>query len=83
MLAVVAGVTFVLVMGMTSWKGMKAATVEDAIRGTEAPPLPPKVAYGRTPAALVPSSFFIVAILVATLWAFGHLWGLPVQFQVR
>lgn len=83
MLAIVALVIFVLIMVMTGLKGRKVASIEDAIRGTEATALPLRVQYGRTPVALIPSSIFIVVILALTFWAFGHLWGLPVQFTVR
>ncbi len=82
-MAIIAGVSFILIMGMTIIAGKKAASIEEAIKGTEAPPLPAKVAYGRTIVALIPSSVFIVGILVLTLLAFGHLWGLPIRFQVR
>ncbi|MBI4302043.1 MAG: cbb3-type cytochrome c oxidase subunit I [Chloroflexi bacterium] len=82
-LAIIAGVSFILIMGMTIIAGKKVASVEEAIKGIGAPALPTKVAYGRTIVALIPSSVFIVGILVLTLIAFGHLWGLPIRFQVR
>ncbi len=66
MLAVVAGVIFVLIMVMTAIAGKKVATIEEAIHGMEAPPLPWKVVYNRTPVALIPASLFVVGIVVFT-----------------
>ena len=83
MLATIGLASFIVIIVMTMLRGEKVATVEDAIRGTEALPLPFKVEYGRTWVALIPSSVFIIIVLTITLLAFGHLWGLPVQFQVR
>ena len=83
MLAIAAGVAFALVMGMTILTGKRAASLEDAIKGTEALTLPQKVDYRRTLVALIPSSIFIIGVMVLTLWAFGHLWDLPIRFQTR
>lgn len=82
-LAIIAGVLFVLIMVMTLVAGKKVATIEEAIKGTEAAILPAKVEYGKTVAALIPSSIFIIVILVLTFLAFAYLWGLPIKFQVR
>ncbi|MBI2906148.1 MAG: cbb3-type cytochrome c oxidase subunit I [Chloroflexi bacterium] len=80
-LAVIAGVTFVLIMVMTVIAGKKVATIEESIKGMEAPPLPSKVAYNRTPVALIPSSVFILGIVILTLLAFGYFWGMPIQMR--
>ncbi len=83
LLAVASGVLFVTVMAMTVLKGQKAMSLEDATREIKPLALPDKIDHRRTVAALVPSSLFIVSVLVLTLWAFGHLWDLPVRFQTR
>ena len=83
MLAAIGLASFIVIMVMTMLRGAKVTTTEEAIKGTEAPPLPLKVEYGRTWVALIPSSVFIIIVLIITLLVFGYLWGLPVQFQVR
>ncbi len=83
MLATIGLASFTGIMLMTALKGKKVIGIENAIRGTEAIPRPFKTEYGRTWMALVPSSVFVVVVLALTLMVFGHLWGLPVQFQVR
>ena len=83
MLAAIGLASFIVIMVMTMLRGAKVTTAEEAIKGTEAPPLPLKVEYGRTWVALIPSSVFIIIVLIITLLVFGYLWGLPVQFQVR
>lgn len=70
MLAIVGGLSFVLIMIMTAMGGKKAGCVEESIKGMEALPLPFKLAYSRTPVALIPSSIFIVGIVIFTFVLF-------------
>ncbi len=79
LLAMVAGVAFVLIMGMTLLSGKRAGTLEESIRGLEAPLLPQKVAYSRTPIALIPPFVFIVGIIVLTVIAFGIFHGISIN----
>ncbi len=78
MLALVAGIIFVLIMVMTVVAGRKAATIEQSIKGLEAPPLAQKVAYNRTPVALIPPLVFVLGIVILTILAFNILWGIPI-----
>lgn len=81
MLALIAGIIFVLVMAMTVFAGRKAATIEQAIKGLESPSLAFKVPYNRTPVALVPASIFIISIIIFTLFTFGYFWAMPIQMR--
>lgn len=83
LLAFLAGIVFVLVMGMTAIAGKKANSLEEAVKGLESPPSPVKTNYNRTPVAMLPSSIFIVLILVFSLIAFNLIWGMPVRMEVR
>ncbi|MBI4320574.1 MAG: cbb3-type cytochrome c oxidase subunit I [Chloroflexi bacterium] len=83
MLAMVAGVLFVLIMVMTAFAGWKVATLADAVAGTGAFSVAIKREYGRTPTALIPSSVFVITVIIATLWTFGVIWALPMQLQLR
>ena len=78
MLAFVAGVIFVLIMVMTVVAGKKVATMEESIKGLEAPSLPMKVEYNRTPVALIPPIVFILGIIILTFLAFGILDSIPI-----
>ncbi len=78
MLAFAAGVIFVLIMVMTVVAGKKVATVEESIKGLEAPALAQKVAYNRTPLALIPPIIFVLGIIILTVVAFNILWGIPI-----
>jgi cytochrome c oxidase subunit 1 len=78
MLAFVAGIIFVLIMVMTVVSGKKAATIEQSIKGLEAPSLPRKVEYNRTPVALIPPIVFILGMIILTILAFNILWGVPI-----
>jgi hypothetical protein len=37
-----------------------------------------KVAYNRTPVALIPPLVFILGIIILTILAFNILWGIPI-----
>lgn len=76
-LALVAIVLFLVVMGMTAMRGKKVDSPKQAIHGLEALTLPQKVTYNRTPVALVPPIVFIVGIVVLTLLAFDFLRSIP------
>ncbi len=77
-LAFVAGISFVLIMLMTVVAGRKVATMEEAIKGLEAPSLPQKTTYNRTPVALIPPIIFVLGIIILTFIAFGFLDSIPI-----
>ncbi len=77
-LAFTAGVIFVLIMVMTWVAGKKVTTMEEAIKGLEAPALVQKVAYNRTPLALIPPIIFVLGIIILTVISFNILWGIPI-----
>ncbi|MEE8389538.1 MAG: cbb3-type cytochrome c oxidase subunit I, partial [Anaerolineae bacterium] len=79
MLAIVAGILFVLIITMTIIAGRKVATVEEAIKGMEPLTAPLKVEYERTPVALIPPILFVIGIVVLTVLAFGFLRAIPIQ----
>jgi cytochrome c oxidase subunit 1 len=70
---------FVLIMAGTAIAGKRAADATEAIKGMEAPLLPVKVEYNRTPVALIPSTLFLVGVVVLTLIAFSMFRGMPIQ----
>lgn len=80
-LAIIAGVTFILIMLRTAMVREKADSIEASIKGMEAPSLISKVAYNRTPVALIPSFVFILGIITLTLFAFGYFWSMPIQMR--
>jgi hypothetical protein len=79
MLATAALIIFVLIVAMTAIAGTRVATTAEAIKGMEAPELPLKVEYNRTPVALIPSTLFLVGVIILTLVAFGIFRGMPIQ----
>ncbi len=79
MLATAALIIFVLIMAMTAIAGKRVATTVEAIKGMEPPDLPLKVEYDRTPVALIPSTLFLVGVIILTLVAFGIFRGMPIQ----
>jgi cytochrome c oxidase subunit 1 len=81
LLAIAAGVIFVLVIGMTAFAGRKVPTLSQAIRGLEPPLLPVKEEYQRTPVALLPGAIFIAGIVIFTLFAFNMLNTMPIQLR--
>ena len=77
-LAFVAGVSFVLIMVMTVVAGKKVATIEESIKGLEAPSFLQKTTYNRTPVALIIPAIFILGVIVLTFLAFGILNSIPI-----
>ncbi len=78
LLAMAAGIIFVLIMVMTVVTGRKATTIEQSIKGLEAPALAQKVTYNRTPVALIPPIIFVVVLIVLTVITFNFMWNIPI-----
>jgi hypothetical protein len=79
MLAIVAGVFFVLVIGMTALAGKKASKVEDMIYGMEPVSMTAIVERKTTPAALVPSVLFVVMVMILTVFGIMALNLVPMR----
>lgn len=73
LLAIVAGVLFVLVAVMTALAGRKATTIRETIRGLAPLVLPIVKEHKTTPIALLTTITFIVVVLVLTILVFMRL----------
>ncbi len=78
-LAIVAGVLFITIIGMTIIAGKKLATSE-VPQGLAAPELVVKREIKYTPTALIPGILFVLVVLALTVAAFGIINGWPIQF---
>jgi len=79
MLAITAGILFVLIVAMTALAGERVTRTEDALADLAPPALPRLPGPMPTPVALVPALAFLVTVLFLTYWAFERLAGLPLQ----
>lgn len=79
MLALTAGVLFVVIVAMTALFGERVSSPLDAVVDLAPPDLPVGSGPTSTPVALVPAIAFVVTVVFMTLWAFRHLAGLPIQ----
>ncbi len=81
MLMIVGGIMFVLVVGMTTFKGNEVNTVRDAISVGLAPiDLPFKKEVKTTPISLLPGLIFISIILILTLLTFWVIDAWTIEF---
>ncbi len=78
-LAIIAGVLFVVIVGMTILAGRKLTTGEIP-QGLGAPDLTVKQESRSTPIALVPGVIFVLLVLTFTVVAFGIIGRWPIQF---
>ena len=78
-LAVLAGVIFVLVVVMTALAGKRVTTVRDMIRGMTAPAIPVKEERKTTPMALMVIALFIVVTLVLIVIGISTLNLVPMR----
>jgi len=79
LLAIAAGVLFVLIIVMTAFAGERVTSADDALADLAPPLLPRLPGPMPTPIALIPSLAFLVVVVSSTYWAFQHLAGLPLQ----
>jgi cytochrome c oxidase subunit 1 len=78
-LAILAGILFMTVIGMTILAGKKPVTSEVS-RALAVPELVMKRDFKYTPTALVPGIIFVVVVLALTVGAFGIMGNWPIQF---
>ncbi len=78
-LAIIAGIIFMLVIGMTILAGRKLA-VSEVPQGLAAPDVAVTREFKYTPTALIPGILFILVVLTFTVVAFGIINGWPIQF---
>lgn len=78
-LAIIAGIIFIVVMGMTALAGKRLAPSE-APQGLAAPELTEKRKFRYTPTALIPGIIFVGVILAFTALAFGIIDRWPIHF---
>jgi cytochrome c oxidase subunit 1 len=78
-LAIIAGVLFMTVIGMTILAGRKLAASE-VLQGLGAPAFVTKREFKYTPTALVPGFLFVLIVLAMTVGAFGIMGRWPIQF---
>lgn len=79
MLAIAAGILFVLIVAMTALRGERVTGAEAAMADLAPPELARLPGPLPTPLALVPALAFLVTVLFLTYWAFARLAGLPLQ----
>jgi cytochrome c oxidase subunit 1 len=81
MLAVVGGALFILVIGMTAFKGKKVGAVEEiAFNGLEVAQYPTKEVVKATPTSLIPGTVFIILSMVLTTVAYAMIEAWPLGF---
>jgi cytochrome c oxidase subunit 1 len=78
-LAIIAGVLFMMVIGMTMLAGKKLAASE-VPQGLDAPDLIIRQEFKYTPTALVPGILFIIVVLALTVSSLGIIGSWPIQF---
>jgi cytochrome c oxidase subunit 1 len=78
-LAIIAGIIFMIVIGMTIIAGKRLA-VSEASQGLAAPDVVVTREFKYTPTALIPGILFILVVLALTIVAFGIMGGWPIQF---
>ncbi len=78
-LAVIAGIIFLVVIGMTILTGKKLAASE-VPHGLGAPVFVARREFKYTPTALIPGVLFVLVVLAFTVVAFGIINGWPIQF---
>ncbi len=78
-LAIIAGILFMTVIGMTILAGKKLTTAE-VPRGLRAPDFVARREFKYTPTALVPGVLFVLVVLGFTVVAFGIMGNWPIQF---
>jgi cytochrome c oxidase subunit 1 len=81
MLAVVGGALFILVIGMTFFKGKKVEVVEQAVvNGLDVATFPTKKLVKATPTSLVPGTLFIIMSMILTVIAYRMISEWPLGF---
>ncbi len=78
-LAIIAGIIFMVVIGMTLLTGKKLAASE-VPHGLDAPVFVARREFKYTPTALIPGVLFVLVVLGFTVAAFGIINGWPIQF---
>ncbi len=78
-LTIIAGILFMVIIGMTILTGKKLVGSEIP-QGLAAPDLEAKREIKYTPTALIPGVLFILVVLALTIVAFGLKNGWPIQF---
>ena len=78
-LAIIAGIIFMVVIGMTILAGRKLA-VSEVPQGLKALDVMVTREFKYTPTALIPGVLFILVVLALTVVAFGIINGWPIQF---